>query len=464
MTIEDETGAPRAEDEFAATPAAKQASLGSRFKGLFSVGDGPPLRDVAATSGWYPLVILTVLNTVDELDRAALGVFAPNIQRYFGINDTVLGAITGAQFAMLIIAGVPIGYWATKVDRARLLRWSAAAWSAFSTATAVAITLPTFVITRLGSGIGKSAVEPASKALLADIYPQTAWNRVFAIHNAANPIGGILGPALAALIGLFVSGDAAWRLAFPILTIPSVIALVAARRLKDKEGMAKQVLGATMSATGAPKGLGFIPATRRLIEIKTFRTQVIGIGVLGFGLVGIITFGSLFYERVFGLDEAGRGIVFAILGFASLFGTLLGGNVGERLFQRSPSQSVRLVGVGISFFSVVICASVFIPWLAVVVFVQFFAIVAVTMAVAPLSAVLSAITPGTLRPLMFSLLGLCIALFGGVLGGAVVGAISDATNIQIGLATLGPSGVVGGLLMSRGSRTVDADIAAANAA
>ncbi len=463
MTIEDETGPPPSEDEFVKSPV-QSTSLGSRIKGLFSIGDGPPLREVAATSGWYPLVILTVLNVVDELDRAAVGIFAPEIQRYFDINDTALGAITGAQFAVLIVAGVPIGYWATRIDRARLLRWSAAAWSAFSTATAVAITLPTFVITRLGSGIGKSAVEPAGKALLADQYPPTAWNRVFAIHNAANPIGGILGPALAAVIGLFVSGDAAWRLAFPILTIPSVIALIAARRLKDKEGMAKQVLGATMSATGAPKGLGFVPATRRLIAIKTFRTQVIGIGVLGFGLVGIITFGSLFYERVFNLDEAGRGIVFAILGFASLFGTLIGGNVGERLFQRSPSLSVRLVGIGISIFSVVICASVFIPWLAVVVFVQFFAIIAVTMAVAPLSAVLTAITPGTLRPLMFSLLGLCIALFGGVLGGAVVGAVSDATNIQIGLATLGPSGVIGGLLMSRGSRTVDADIAAANAA
>jgi hypothetical protein len=65
---------------------------------------------------------------------------------------------------------------------------------------------------------------------------------------------------------------------------------------------------------------------------------------------------------------------------------------------------------------------------------------------------------------MFSLLGLCIALFGGVLGGAFVGAVSEATNIQVGLAMLGPSGVVGGLLMSRGARTVDADIAAANAA
>lgn len=431
-------------------------------RGLFLPGDGPPLREVARTSGWYPLVILTVLNSVDELDRAAFGIFAPEIQRYFGISDTALGAIVGAQFALLITAGVPIGYWATRVNRARLLRWSAAVWSAFSTATSVAVALPAFVLTRLGVGAGRAAVEPVGKAFLADQYPPQAWNRVFAIHNAANPLGAIVGPLMAGGIGLFASGDDAWRIAFPLLTLPTLVTLVAARRLKETEGqMAKQVLGATMSVTGAPKGESFLPSVRRIVRIPTFRRQIVGIGVLGFGLIGILTFGSLFYERVHGLEEAGRGVVFGILGVASLVGTLLGGNIGERVFHASPSRSVYLVGGGIATFSVVIAGSVFIPSLPVTVLVQWFAIVAVSICGAPLYAVLTAITPANLRPLMFSLLGLCIALFGGVLGGVIVGAVTDATNIQVGLAMLAPFGVVGGLLMARGGRTVEADIAKA---
>jgi hypothetical protein len=63
---------------------------------------------------------------------------------------------------------------------------------------------------------------------------------------------------------------------------------------------------------------------------------------------------------------------------------------------------------------------------------------------------------------MFSLLGLCIALFGGVLGGVIVGLVADLTNIQIGLALLAPFGIAGGLLMARGGRTVDDDVAAAS--
>jgi MFS family permease len=433
-----------------------------RLSDLLLPGDGPPLREIARTAGWYPLVILTTLNVVDELDRAVLGVFAPNIRRYFDINNTAIGAIVGAQLALIIVAAVPIGYWATRIDRARLLRWSAAAWGAFSTATTFAITLPLFFLVRLGSSIGKAAVEPVGKALLADGYPPQAWNRVFAVHNAANPLGSIVGPLIAGGIGLAFTGDEVWRWAFPILTIPTFIALVAARRLKETESqMAKSVLGATITATGAPKGEGFLTSVRRLVGIPTFRRQLVGIGVLGFGLVGVLAFGAVFYEDVHGVGEGGRGVIFGILGVANLFGTLMGGSLGERMFQRSPAAAVRLVGTGIAVFSVVLTGSVFIPSLPVTVVVQWFAVLAVSITGAPLAAVLTAISPPVLRPLMFSLLGLCIALFGGVLGGVLVGAVADATNIQIGLALLAPFGIAGGLLMATGGKTVDADIAAA---
>ena len=436
-------------------------SIRSAARTTLGLGEGPPLREVAAGPGWYPLAILTTLNLVDELDRAVLAVFAPEIQRFFSINDTTLGAIVGLQVAMLIIAGVPIGYMATRVDRARLLRWSAAAWSVFSTATALAIRLPAFIAVRFLTGIGKASVDPVGKAMLADTYPMAGWNRVFAVHNAANPLGGIIGPLLAGAIGYFVAGDAAWRVAFPILTIPTIVALIAARRLREPRNQtAKQFLGATTSFTSAPKGERFMSSVRRLARIPTFRRQFIGIGVLGFALIGILPFISLFYERVHGVNEGGRGLIFGILGLASLTGTLLGGPLGERAFRRSPSRSTHLVGAGIAVFTILLAAASFVPVLGLVVALQWIGIVAVAIAVAPLAAVLTAISPANLRPLMFSLLGLGIALFGGVAGAVIVGVVADATNIQIGMATVAPFGVAGGLLMASSGRTVDADIAA----
>ena len=431
-----------------------------RVAAFLSPGTGPGFRELSAEAGWYPLVIITTLNVVDELDRAVLAVFGPNLKRYFGMDNATLGALVGLQVLAILVLAVPVGYWSSRMDRARMLRWSAVIWSAFSFATSFAVRLPVFFVARIGTGIGKAAVEPVGRSLLTDYYPPTGWNRVLAVHSAANPLGGLLGPAMAGALALFVDGDGIWRWAFPLLTIPSVLALLAARRLHEPESqMVKTMTGAMLTVTGAPKDMGFWPSVRRLLEIRTFRRQLVGIAVLGFGLVGLLTFFNVFLEDEFGLDEAQRGLVGMLTASAALLGNLIGGNVGERIFEQSPRRAVQMVGVSIAAFSVVFGVGVFIPLLPVFLMMAWFGVLALSIGTAPLFAAMSAITPPQLRALMFALLGVVIALFGGVTGGVLVGLIADASSTQLGLATLAPMGIIGGLLMSRGAATIEDDIA-----
>ena len=431
-----------------------------RIRDLLSPGDGPPLRQIAAYGGWYPLVIITTFNVVDELDRAVLAVFGPNVQRYFGMNDATFGALIGVQVLALVLLAVPIGYLGTKVDRGKILRWSALAWSLMSFATTFAIKLPLFFLARFGVGIGKSGVEPVGKSLLTDYYPPNGWNRILAIHGAANPVGSLLGPALAFGIALFIDGDDIWRWAFPVLTIPSIIALIAARRLKEPENqMVRGVAGSMLSVTGAPSGMSFREAATRLVTIPTFKRQIIGIGILGFGLVGVVAFVNLFLERQYGIDETGRAIIGMITATASLLGTLVGGNVGERIFEKSPARAVRIVGGAIAGFSLLLAFAVFLPTVYLFVPAAFVGLFALQVGIAPLYTALSAISPPRLRPLMFSLLGLMVAVMGGIAGGVIVGLITEATDIRWGLASLAPTGIVGGLFMARGAKTIDDDIA-----
>src|SRR3712207_2803830 len=67
----------------------------ARLRALLSPGSGPPMRELGAETGWYPLAVLFAFNLVDELDRVVLGVFAPNIKRYFDIDNTTIGALVG---------------------------------------------------------------------------------------------------------------------------------------------------------------------------------------------------------------------------------------------------------------------------------------------------------------------------------------------------------------------------------
>jgi ABC-type branched-subunit amino acid transport system ATPase component/MFS family permease len=421
--------------------------------------DTPSLREVVAGRGWYPLGIVTALNLVDELDRAVMVVFAPNIRRYFDISNATLGAIVGVQVALVILIGVPLGYLGTKVDRAVLLRVAAGAWALCAAATSLAVKLPLFIVARLGTGIGKAAVEPVGRSLLADLYPPHAWNRIFAIHTAANPVGNIVGPLLAGAVGLAVAGDGAWRWAFPILAVPTVLVLVASRRLTEVGGReVKTTDGEQLLAAADPNRLDLGAAVGRVLRIPTFYRQTVAVGVLGFALVGLGTFSSILYEDEFGVGEGGRGLILGILATGSLVGALIGGPVGERVFARDPKDAIRLIAGGIVGFSVLVAVAVSMPSIELVVAIQWVALVAVAVAVSPLNTVLSAICTPNLRPLVFSLLGVFVALFGGVLGGVVVGALTDAHGIRIGLASVAPFGIVGGLLMLRSVSTVDGDI------
>ena len=92
-------------------------------------------------------------------------------------------------------------------------------------------------------------------------------------------------------------------------------------------------------------------------------------------------------------------------------------------------------------------------------FLLYAGLFALQVGIAPLYTALSAISPPRLRPLMFSLLGLMVAVMGGIAGGVLVGAIAEATDIRWGLAALAPTGIVGGFLMARGATTIDDDIA-----
>jgi ABC-type branched-subunit amino acid transport system ATPase component/MFS family permease len=426
-----------------------------RAGGQEHVSEPSSLREVikGSKAGWYPIAIITAFNFVDELDRAAMAVFAPDIRRAFDLSNAELGGIVGLQVTLVILLGIPIGYLGTKANRARLLRISAAVWGVFSAATGLARGVGLFIVARLGSGIGKASVEPVGRSLLSDQYPPSAWNRIFALHSAANPAGNIVGPLLAGLIGVLVAGDGAWRWAFPLLAIPTIVALIVAQKLTDPdESRATKPEGPT---TDLPIG----QAVSRMMRVPTFYRQLVGIGVFGFALIGVITFSSVLYDEEFGIGEGGRGAIIAFLATASLAGNLVGARIGEKVFNDSPRRAVLLVSGSIAVFSTIVAIAVYMPTIWLCVAVQWVGLAIIGAGGTPLVPVIAAISPPKLRPLAFAMLGLFVALFGGIIGGALIGAFADAWGIRAGLALLAPFGVVGALLMARAASTIDGDIA-----
>jgi len=79
---------------------------------------------------WYVIVLLTVVNLVNYMDRMALAVLAPLIKKELALTDTQLGLLVGFAFAVFYaICGIPLARWADRGTRRNIIALAVATWS-----------------------------------------------------------------------------------------------------------------------------------------------------------------------------------------------------------------------------------------------------------------------------------------------------------------------------------------------
>ena len=112
----------------------------SFIPGLDDSGEpsGPPLRKVLTKWGVAPLGVLFALNAVDEMDRIAFSVLAPNIQKTFGLSDAALSATGAVGGVLAVVAAIPFAVLGDRRRRTVIAAFSGAMWAVFAFATGLA--------------------------------------------------------------------------------------------------------------------------------------------------------------------------------------------------------------------------------------------------------------------------------------------------------------------------------------
>jgi hypothetical protein len=129
-----------AEEERRRLEAAAETSDGATLPDDLLPGVGEEamsLRRVVSVGGASTITVLALLNLVDEFERAALQVLAPDIQSSLGVSDTVLGVLAGLGGVMFILGAVPLGYLADRMRRTLLVSVCSLVFAAFAFATGV---------------------------------------------------------------------------------------------------------------------------------------------------------------------------------------------------------------------------------------------------------------------------------------------------------------------------------------
>ncbi len=403
----------------------------------------------------YPLIILFGLRTVEQLDQNAFGVLAPDIQRAFHLSTKGLGAIIAlTAFASLLIE-IPLAYYSDRLRRVRLAVVGAAVWAIFGFVTGLASVLWFLVVARSGANIGRAVVTPTHNSLIADYYPVEARTDTYGFHSMSVPAGAFLGSAFGGLFA-YLWG---WKAPFLIFVIPTLVFVVLGLRMREPqrgrwERIAMGASADTVSTDEIPPS--FAESVRILWAIGTLRRIWYSLPFLATAFIGLTVLTSLYYDRVFHLNVAQRGLVNAGTQPGALIGIMIGIPLASRLMIQDPGIGLRLLAVVGVFVAGAFALFALTPYLWLAITMNVFVAAIIALLTPGIFAALSLAIPPKVRSLGFAMASLFI--IPGFAGIYLVTWIADTWNIRTGLLIMAPIFLIGSWIIASASFYVKSDI------
>ena len=424
----------------------------------------PVATGTAGRAKYYILGLLALTYALSIVDRFLLGILLPQIKAELQLNDSLLGLLSGAAFALFYATlGVPIARLADRFGRKYVISASLAIFSAMTALCGAAVNFLTLFLARVGVGVGEAGTTPASLSIISDLFEKERRSLAMAIFSVGANVGMLAG----FIVGGYVAVQYGWRQAFLIIGGPGVIvALVILFTMREPQ----RGLADGLATTAERPRDSLWSSARFLLSQPAYRNIVLGLSMMLFVATGVIAWLPSFLARSHGMqaDEVGRLLGLA-LGLAGPLGTIvLGGIVADRLSRRDIRWGMWLVGIG----ALVLCpayvlviaaptgslaiAAYFIPAL----FGIFFQ--------GPTAALSQAVSPVSMRATSGALMLLIGNLISLGLGPLAIGVLSDMLEPQLGaespryaLLIAPAAAVIGAIFYFRAARTLRDDIARA---
>ncbi len=403
----------------------------------------------------FPLAVLSALYFFDEFDTAAFGTLAPEIQKTFHLNDNRFIQLIIVNVTITVLLAVPLGYYADRMSRKKIVVLSgilAGAFSLFTGFVGLGVSVGLLTLARLGNGLGLLANGPIHNSLLSDYYTPDARPTVYANHANAVYVAAFLAPAFAGLLGKFVG----WQAAFFVLFIPIIIVTIIAIRLEDPVRGATDPGGHVVAEFMKPPK--FREATRTLWRVKTLKRTFIAAIFIGAGIIPLVAYLSLFFKKVYGLDPLARGALGSVTAAFTYVGVQRGGKATPKWFAQGMGVPIVRVGQVVSLVGVGLVLIAAVPYLPLAIGLSLATNYVLGYFLAPLAAIQALVSPARERSLAFSL-GAIFLVLGVVIFSALgLGRIADDHGLRWGIAALAPWFIVGGFVGSSSGKFVEGDV------
>ena len=411
--------------------------------------------------GKATFIVLLLLNSLDELEAAALGVLAPDIRDSLGVSNGTIVFLASAASAFLIVGAVPMGMLADRYNRPRIIGFASFAFGGFVAVCGLVSSAFQLFFTRLGVGIAKANTNTVHNSLLADTYPIGIRGRISSATFMAGQLTGTLSPVLVAGIASLAGGADGWRWPFLVLGIPIVLVAWLAFRLPEapRGQFEKQDVLGEVIEDEKPAPIAMEAAFARLKQIRTLKTVIVAFSALGFGLFSRGVLANLFLEDQYGTKTFERGVLGTIGGIGLLVALPFAGRAYDSRFRKDPANALRLLGWMILPACVLLPMQYHMPSAVLFTIAGIPQTIMLFIALTMVGPVIQSITPYRLRGMGGALTSIYIFLIGAT-GGAVLAALlSDAIGPRGAVLAISiPSTIVGGYLILRSSQFIRNDL------
>jgi predicted MFS family arabinose efflux permease len=383
------------------------------------------------------LLLLTLLNLFNYLDRYVIAGLLPRIETEFGISHTQAG-ILGSLFIGVYMVASPLGgYLGDRLPRRWVVAGAGLLWSFATLGSGLSQSFMALLVARALIGLGEAGYGTVAPSLLCDLYPRERRTRALSIFYVAMPLGAALGYGLGGAFSQ--SGD--WRRAFFVAGLPGLLLAALALRLPEpSRGQADEV---THSGP-----LDLKAALRQVTRNARFWINTGGQTLMTFSVGGLSFWMPTFLERERGMASAQAGLgVGAVTALAGILGTLAGGWLGAR-WSRFRDGGLLLSGVAFALAALPMAGSALFLSPTLIFTSIFLSLFLVFTSTGPINSALMESVPPSVRGFAMGLSILVLHLLGDAISPPLIGRIAEKASFSAAvLANAVPLGLAGVLLI-----------------
>ncbi|SOE95909.1 MFS transporter, ACS family, hexuronate transporter [Burkholderia sp. D7] len=172
---------------------------------------------------WFVVGLLFLAGVINYLDRAALSIAAPLIQKDLDFSHAQMGIVFSSFFIGYALFNFVGGVLSDKIGAKKVFGASMGIWSIFCGATALASSLVSLIVLRVLFGMGEGPFSSSNSKMVNNWFPRREVASAIGVISSGTPLGGALaGPVVGYMAIRF-----GWRWAFVAIMLLGLLWLVA---------------------------------------------------------------------------------------------------------------------------------------------------------------------------------------------------------------------------------------------